>query len=655
MMDVFSAVKDRLSIRTVTEFYGLTFNRAKQALCPFHTEKTPSFSIKEDENYFQCFGCGASGDVIAFVEKLFNLSPLESAQKLAEDFNISIETTTKPKQTSSKSKQIADYVKACAKDIGLTDYFTKRGLNSDTIERFCLGYDKEKQAVVMPYNKQFTYYQTRSVLKKAFFKPPTELAGAEPLFNESALCDSQPTFVVESPICAITLSQYGVSCVAVCGTNGINKVVSLVKNKRIEKPLILCLDNDAPGKEATEKLATQLLKEEIPYIVVNIADKCKDINELHLKNSEMLKVNIETALLQAKNYKQRKKKGVLSLSELLSMDLPDTSWFVDGLLPEGLSIIAAPSKAGKSWMALQLAIDIASGGKFLEQQAHKNGVLYYALEDGEKRIKDRALKVLNGASPPENVFFSTTASPLDQGLMDEITKHITEKPNIKLIIIDTLQKVRGNCLRNESIYAYDYREMAVFKNYGMKHNVSFLLIHHLRKMNDSDSFNRISGSNGLMGAADSIFVMTKEKRDDEITNFDMTGRDISTETKQITFNQQNYHWELVGDAEAQVERRQRLSYESDYITKTIKHLVSKSPYFWQGDMTSFMQVCGEVFKYSLPYSPNKLASKINEYEVLLAIDGIIHTKPNKNGGRNGRKHTFENRNRIPIQQSLIEE
>lgn len=68
-----------------------------------------------------------------------------------------------------------------------TDYFAKRGLTAETVKKFCLGFDIHRNAVVLPYSSELTYYQTRSIADKKFYKPPTEEAGAEPLFNRKAL------------------------------------------------------------------------------------------------------------------------------------------------------------------------------------------------------------------------------------------------------------------------------------------------------------------------------------------------------------------------------------------------------------------------------------------------------------------------------------
>ena len=85
-MDLFTQIKMAVSVKEAAEYYGLEVNRGNMVCCPFHNDRTPSMKLNED--YFYCFGCGVYGDVIDFVARLFNLSSYEAAQKLAYDFGI---------------------------------------------------------------------------------------------------------------------------------------------------------------------------------------------------------------------------------------------------------------------------------------------------------------------------------------------------------------------------------------------------------------------------------------------------------------------------------------------------------------------------------------------------------------------------------------
>ena len=96
--NVFEAVKQSVSTREAAEFYGIKVRRNGMACCPFHDDKNPSMKV---DLRFHCFGCGEDGDVIDFTEKLFNLSPKEAAEKLAQDFGLIYD-----RRRSKRSKQI---------------------------------------------------------------------------------------------------------------------------------------------------------------------------------------------------------------------------------------------------------------------------------------------------------------------------------------------------------------------------------------------------------------------------------------------------------------------------------------------------------------------------------------------------------------------
>ena len=83
-MGLFTQIKMAVSVKEAAEYYGLGVNRGNMVCCPFHNDRTPSMKLNED--YFYCFGCGATGDVIDLVAKLFNLSNYDAAKKLAYDF-----------------------------------------------------------------------------------------------------------------------------------------------------------------------------------------------------------------------------------------------------------------------------------------------------------------------------------------------------------------------------------------------------------------------------------------------------------------------------------------------------------------------------------------------------------------------------------------
>ncbi len=648
-MDIFEKVKEQTNIADVVTSFGVQLNSKDKGLCPFHSEKTPSFSVDRKNNIFKCFGCGETGDVIAFVSKVKNIEPLNAAKCLADMYRIDVDDC--PKRISIK-----DYLKACIHDVDKTDYFAKRGLSAATVNKFCLGFDVKHNAIVLPYSSELRYYQSRSIVDKKFYKPITEEAGAEPLFNRNALwgASKEPIFIVESPLCALSVMQCGSPAVSLCGVGGTNKLVKELKARKPNAPLVLCLDNDEPGQKASKNLSEELTNLKVPYIVYNIAGDKKDPNELLMAEPKRLARNLQLA---KKEVKKVYKRGVGSIiaSDLLMAKIDPPEWLIEDVLPQGLAILCASSKVGKSWMAMQMCLAVSRGKEFLNYVTNQAGCLYLALEDGVYRLQDRLKKLLGKEKSPDNFYLSVKAEVLDGGLIKQLDEEFEEHPDIKLIIIDTLQKVRGTVKHNEIAYATDYRELGALKEYADKRKVCIFLIHHLRKMADeNDVFNMISGSNGIMGVCDTIYIIYKKKRQDENATMFMTGRDIKQQDIVVHFNEFKYCWEMVGSAEEEEHKRKKQEYENNPLVITIKEILKQPPYAWKGTVTDMLKAIYDITGQPCPMDTRALGKAITDVKAQLYYDGIEH-----NMKRNGqsRTHYFSKRQKYTQygQRSFIEE
>ena len=144
---------------------------------------------------------------------------------------------------------------------------------------------------------------------------------------------------------------------------------------------------------------------------------------------------------------------------LLDMRLPQIRFVVDGLLPQGLHILAGAAKTGKSWLLLLLSLRVAQGKPFWNLQTEKGTVLSLFLEDSLNRIQQRLMDLTEDA--PDNLHFATLSKSLSDGLCEQIEGFITEHPDTNLVIIDTLQKVRENS-GESNLYATDYKDIPVY-------------------------------------------------------------------------------------------------------------------------------------------------------------------------------------------------
>ena len=132
----------------------------------------------------------------------------------------------------------------------------------------------------------------------------------------------------------------------------------------------------------------------------------------------------------------------------------------------------------------------------------------------------------------------------------QITSFLSEHPDMNLIVIDTLQKIRDIVPDNNS-YANDYRDLSSLKHLADKHHIAILLIHHLRKMKDDDPMNMISGTTGLSGATDSNFVLKRKDRNSPHAELHCTGRDIESRVLELCFRKETHTWELAKPIESE--------------------------------------------------------------------------------------------------------
>ena len=236
--------------------------------------------------------------------------------------------------------------------------------------------------------------------------------------------------------------------------------------------------------------------------------------------------------------------NLYTMQTLFEQPLEPIDFLVDGLFAQGLYILGGSPKVGKSWLALQLCLAVCTGTPFLGRETHQDEVLYLALEDGPQRLHSRALRLTQTA--PSGLYLCGQALPIGQGLEQQLERALEEHPGIRLIILDTLQKVRIESGSGMS-YAADYRDASALKSVADRYHICLLAIHHLRKLPDEDPFNRLSGTNGLSGAADGSLVLLRTKRQENTAVLSATGRDIEDQEEPLEFD--DCRWNRTADPE----------------------------------------------------------------------------------------------------------
>ena len=235
----------------------------------------------------------------------------------------------------------------------------------------------------------------------------------------------------------------------------------------------------------------------------------------------------------------------ITAEDLQNRTYEPTHFLVDELIPKGLHILAGAPKIGKSWLALWLCLCVAQGQALWNFATTQGEALYLSLEDSFQRIQTRLFDLTEDA--PLTLHFAIMADTLKHGLEQQIEQFLTEHPNTKLVVIDTLQRVRS-AGGDSNLYANDYQDVGLLKQLADRHHIAILLIHHLRKLHDDDPMNMISGSTGLSGAADSAFVLQKNSRSANAASLHCTGRDIPDRTLKLELGEDDHVWKLLADS-----------------------------------------------------------------------------------------------------------
>ena len=239
-----------------------------------------------------------------------------------------------------------------------------------------------------------------------------------------------------------------------------------------------------------------------------------------------------------------KRLETIDADTLLGIPYEPPAFVVDDLLPQGLHLLAGAPKIGKSWLALWLCLRVAQGQPLWDFATRPCEVLYLCLEDSFQRIQSRLFDLTEDAPP--TLHFAVMSEQLRSGLVEQIEQFLRERPATGLVVIDTLQRIRST--GNEANpYANDYRDIGVLKALADRYRIGVLLVHHLRKMNDDDPMNMISGTTGLSGATDSNFVLRKSKRREDTATLYCTGRDISYRELSLEFSSDTHVWNLLSD------------------------------------------------------------------------------------------------------------
>ena len=231
---------------------------------------------------------------------------------------------------------------------------------------------------------------------------------------------------------------------------------------------------------------------------------------------------------------------ILTAKELMELDFPPPEWLIEGLLPEGLTVLSGAPKIGKSWLSLQLALAVTTGRPiFGRAPASEKGVLLLALEDNERRLQTRITKC--GITPSEN--FCLTIHW--QGGIPALRQYLLDNPQIKVCIIDTLAVfLPSQGAVGRTTYDADVERMRELHDLGLETNTSLIVIHHDKQGEDPDWASKMSGSNGITGTADTLIRLSVKTRGNKQAKLEVTGRDIEDLELNLKLDETNMSWQI---------------------------------------------------------------------------------------------------------------
>lgn len=299
-------------------------------------------------------------------------------------------------------------------------------------------------------------------------------------------------------------------------------------------------------------------------------------------------------IVQKTDNVEKVKKGLPKLTAISAFDLQNKEfeeryYAVQNMIPEGETVIAAPPKTGKSWLMLDMCLKVAEGKPFLGFDTKQSDTLYLALEDGDSFEQERLNIVTGGAQAPKNFHFVfSNVMPMNEGFLLQLEELLKVFPNIKVVVIDTLQFVKYRQGKSESAYECDYRTGRDLKEFAEKNHLAIVVVTHTTKMiHMEDEMSNVSGTNGVTGAADAVIVLSKEKRTDKEAKMFITGRKVRQSMHSVKFDDSKCCWVYGGIAEVtdrdQQETKEReILYSNSNIRAAVIEIARNLTDPWQG-------------------------------------------------------------------------
>ena len=372
-----------------------------------------------------------------------------------------------------------------------------------------------------------------------------------------AVAQGQPILIVEGEKDVESLRQLNVC--ATTNAGGAGKWRAEYAEHFRSADVVLCADNDDVGRQHMETVAASLAGLAARIRMLSLPNQLEkgDVSAwiciggtaagLH----ELIAAAPEWVHLHKTANRPWWHRELIKAQELCDQHFPDIKYAVQGLFPEGITLLASRPKLGKSWLLLQIGSAIASGTITLAASGTTpcpSDVLYLALEDNPRRLQRRMTKYFGDCREnwPLRLHFATKWERLNQGGLEALREWCESVEQPSLVMIDTLKKIRPPKRSGQTDYDADYEACQGLQELAGEFGMAVFVAHHDRKMDAEDVFDTVSGTLGLIGGVDTVAIL---KRKASAITLHIEGRDlVETIEKAMTFDRETCRWAILGDA-----------------------------------------------------------------------------------------------------------
>jgi len=515
--------------------------------CPFHNEKTPSFKVKQSDNHFKCYGCGAYGDMIDFIVKYKSLSFQDAVRYIATQKNFELEETSneveKPQQRLEKIDKV--YI----------DYFENRGISNNTLLRFKITQANEWMPDVQTEIPVvcFNYFRDDELVNIKFRgknKSFKLVKNAELIFyNLDSIKDDDTAVIVEGEIDCMSMYEAGIyNCVSVpngAGSHNLTYIDNCINHLIDKKYIVIAVDNDDAGNKLKDELIRRLDIERCFYI--EYPESCKDANDILIKHGkEYLKSLVTNAkpfpikgivdseeLLQSiddiyiNGYPKGVKVGIEGFDNYFSL-LEGLFTVVTGIPGSGKSefidLIMAKTALNHSWkwgiISFENTPPVFHATKIIEKLS---GKAFDFRVNPNHRVSSYELEMYKGYLSEMFFFINTQDTDVTlEGLLKKIALLVMRK-GIKGVLIDPWNYIEHKIESNETETQYISRALTTIRKAAIKLGIHIIVVAHPTKLNktnnkyDVPTLYNISGSAHFFNKTDNGFTVYRDFNTNEVT------------------------------------------------------------------------------------------------------------------------------------------